>query len=397
MGSFYRVGGGDMEVAQGSETTFAVPLIPGAGGTIDPDGITFSVGGTGTSITSQSFNAATNTAYVTVRATTTATLGNVVLSVSGARVTKAGCKSADCLFGLTGIIIAKGKSSFAMFGGGGDVWIGNGEMAVTFPPNATPAPKLIADAANGVPGMLFSSGVEGDLDLTEGNISSTNWYNEGTWVDQVTRRSSSYYEMRERIQNRLAKQHSGSGEPLAITSSTDIESQVDSAASVNNKLDIGSGETVAILKTTGDITTQAMNIGTRKVLWLVEGNVTIGGGITVDPTGFFGLFASGNMIVDDGVKQLVTGVDLLTATPDLTGIFFAQGSISTCGDFILPSCDSQLRIDGSVIGMGGVTLDRTYMGSEFPAEYLHFKPDLTYTLYRIGPRQIVWKDLDVNP
>ena len=146
---------------------------------------------------------------------------------------------------------------------------------------------------------------------------------------------------------------------------------------------------VGLVKRAGDVTLSGnIDVGSRKVIMLVDGNVTINGNVNLtDDQGFLAVIAGGNITVDAAVGE-ATYQSISPpgyANPHLEGIFYAQGTFDT-GTVGGAGTDRQLRVDGTVIGMNGVSLRRNVSGV-YPAEYFNFRPDLTVTLNQVGLRR----------
>ena len=154
---------------------------------------------------------------------------------------------------------------------------------------------------------------------------------------------------------------------------------------------------VGVMKRTGDLNLSGnIDIGSRKVIILVDGNVYLNGNLNLtNGSGFLAIFASGNIVVNSSVGETVYRdiSPLVYSTPHLEGIFFAQGMFDT-GTIGGAGVDRQLRVDGTVIGIGGVDLQRNAAG-DYPAEYFNFRPDLTVTMNLVGLRRKMVQELVV--
>lgn len=127
---------------------------------------------------------------------------------------------------------------------------------------------------------------------------------------------------------------------------------------------------------TGDLNTREdLNIGTNKLIVLVEGNANLNHNINFDDNlGLFALFVQGNINIDPQVGTGTgTGVDPDTLTANLEGIFLANGSFNT------GTGTKQLKIEGPVIGISGVNFQRQ-LNSQWPNEYIVFRPDILMNL-----------------
>ena len=145
----------------------------------------------------------------------------------------------------------------------------------------------------------------------------------------------------------------------------------------------------------GPLTIGPLDMTGKKLLLLVDGNVNIVGEIT---NGFLAVLASNNISVNPSV-----GTDALTMDVDvrpwnvpahITGIFFAQGTFSTGHDTVAAR-DRILKINGSVIGMTNVIMERNNVG-RYPVEFFNFQPSLVTQLSEVGLRRKIVREL-LNP
>ena len=124
-------------------------------------------------------------------------------------------------------------------------------------------------------------------------------------------------------------------------------------------------------------TNQVISEFTDKALLLVEGDVEINDNITLGNGGFLAIIASGKITVAGNVDRL-------------DGIYYA-GTIFDTG-----TSGTKLIVNGTVVGMGGVSLERTYTdASNTPAENFYFRPDLTATLNKLGLRRKIVQELGI--
>ena len=156
---------------------------------------------------------------------------------------------------------------------------------------------------------------------------------------------------------------------------------------------------IAVVYRSGDLTlSEATNIGDRKTIIVTDGNVNINGNLNLnDDNGFLLVLAGGNITVSPGVGEATyrnISVSGGYNSPQLEGIFYAQGTFNT-GTVGITGTDIQLRTDGTVIGMEGVTLGRNVAGI-YSAEYFNFRPEMTYLVHKLGLRKKVTQEL-TNP
>ena len=104
-------------------------------------------------------------------------------------------------------------------------------------------------------------------------------------------------------------------------------------------------------------------------------------------TGLFAAIATRDINIDPIVGA--TAVDPDTREADLMGVYMAQQNVNT------GSSIRQLRVDGVVVGVNKVNLQRTLV-SAFPAEYFVFSPEIVLSLPKALLRQNhLWKE--ANP
>lgn len=108
-----------------------------------------------------------------------------------------------------------------------------------------------------------------------------------------------------------------------------------------------------------------MSLGSRKVVLIVKGaNLNLGGNINLTKgSGFFLAATSGNIVV---------GTTVGGGGNNLEGIYVADGTFST------GSTNTQLRIRGTVVGYGGITLQRdlgAVTNATTPGELFEYAPD----------------------
>ena len=122
-----------------------------------------------------------------------------------------------------------------------------------------------------------------------------------------------------------------------------------------------------------------LNLGTRKLVLFVDGDLTINAtNVTVtNGSGFVAFIVSG----DININPLIAGSQ---AAPGLEGVYFADGNIDTGSR--RPTADSHLWGYGSFIGLGGIRLGRdldpantTGANNTTPGETLIFDPAVFLT------------------
>jgi hypothetical protein len=289
-------------------------------------------------------------------------------------------------------------------GGGADIIAASGPLRSLLPPFGPP-PYFIDDTSlNNGTGIAIGRGVT----LDAGQVNTREWLVDHpfSWSTLAAKPENQYQYLTERIVAQAT--------PVNITSGT-IASQgawdtlVNSATSANKITLAGGSGDVVLLRRTGDLTL-SVNIDAdttlagsgRKVILIVDGNLTINGTLTVSDgdfslpgSGLLVVFAQNNITVAGTVGETTSGpntgsdIRLENYPPHLEGIFYAGGTFDTGGG------TNKLRIDGTVIGYSGVTIGRQYAGKD-PGTYFMFRPDLTSSLYQVGLRRKIFQEL-VNP
>jgi len=301
---------------------------------------------------------------------------------------------------------------------GGSIVSGGGRVGTGIPINQAPPytnPYFIDNAPMPIPGI--ATGVGGGW----GTVTSTNanirqWLLStpaNSWSQLLSDRENSYLGLKDKVLAKVTSIQTVGGTLDQAGMSTAIAG----AIAGGRRITTPSGM-VAVLGTSGSlILTGDIDLGGSKVILLVDGSVTVRGKVNlVDNSGFLAVFAGGSISIDPLVGDtrtpvppqppLAPGVSynfdirLPGTTPQLEGIWFAQQAVTTgtWGDPL--QADRQLRIEGSIIGMGqgvsrGVALQRENEGP-YPSEYVVFRPDQTALLHQLGLRRKVTQEL-VNP
>ncbi len=256
---------------------------------------------------------------------------------------------------------------FSVFGGG--VVGASGNVGTTIPSG-----KFMINGS----GMVFGRDWYGNL--SSANVSTNAWMvKNDSWVDIASKNENKYSALKERLMVQSMPITINAVDPNLIT-------VIDSASNGNKISDVTVGYSGA-----GLTLNSAQNLNGRKMVILVEGgNVNLNGQVRVGAGGFLAILAKNDINISTTVGEGVPGdITLAGYAPHLEGIFYAQGSIYT-GVGV-----KQLRIDGSLVGMGGVSLQRTYMG-QYPAEYVYFRPDLADIMTKLNLRKKVLQE-QVNP
>jgi hypothetical protein len=293
-------------------------------------------------------------------------------------------------------------------GQGGDIVAANGQLNTILPPTVPPypvpwflsagePPLPVGDTPLGLPGMAFGTSIGSGLNTS--NVSSKGWLNTTHVLDNLTAKvENTYSAMHDRL---VSRTDAGSAYVLtgANINQGTLDAAVISAVGAGNKLtfNYGFGDfNVVILElgNAGGVNIGPLDVGQNNVIILVDqGVVTINGDLTIDETDpkHAGMLA---ILSKDDMR--VGGATAITPTPavapfqyDVTDQTFPaniSAILYTQGVFSVNASASQLKINGSVIGMGGVVWARTGLGP-YPAEFVHFNPRMTRILKDVGLRR----------
>ena len=151
---------------------------------------------------------------------------------------------------------------------------------------------------------------------------------------------------------------------------------------------------ITVLQRTGNLTLSGdIDLGDNQAILLVDGGLDITGKVNLnDNRGLFFALVQERIWVAADVGE-GTYQDVATAgySPHLEGVFFAQMTFGTQTTGIV-NADKQLRVDGMVIGMGGVLMRRDIVAAgTWPAEYYHFRPEMSLQLMQAGLHRYVYE------
>ena len=243
--------------------------------------------------------------------------------------------------------------------------------------------------------MAFGTASGGGVNSTTVNTQS--WLvTGGNWSSIVTRPENQFLSITERI---LARATAYDFAPAVIDQATWV-SLVDQADNdPAHIISLPGGDQVVVMRRKGPLQLSGDIIVNQKVILIVDesaasaddGEVRMDGTVTLGlgpPSGFLAILAKNDMVVEGTVGAAGTDnpIDDPTYPGHLQGIFFSGGTFDTSSDV------KQLKVEGTVIGIGGVTLGRTHEGQR-PAEFFEFRPDLTFTLAQVGLRRKVMQEL----
>lgn len=257
-------------------------------------------------------------------------------------------------------------------GGGGDVVAGGGSIRslvpVSLPAEATQyfLSDIPATERNGV---AFGGGFTG---VTATNVNRPQWLSDITgspWTQALQKPETQYAYMKERILARA---------PGAVTISSPFDLSSGSLPPTNTISGVSIYRISSPLNVSG-------NVGSKKLLILADNTVDITGEITTGAGGFLTILSGGDMRVSPSVGT--AGNQIPSAlSPHISGVFYTGGVFSTGVD------PKQLKIEGTVVGMGGVSLGRSGAGLN-PVEYFSFRPDFIVTLTQLGLRNKIVQEL----
>ncbi len=125
-----------------------------------------------------------------------------------------------------------------------------------------------------------------------------------------------------------------------------------------------------------DITLPAQTIS-KKIVLLIDGdsgNVKVGGNISLSGGGLLVVLAKNNITLAGTVSAL-------------QGIYLAQNIFNT------GASNTALQVDGTVVGLGSVTLARTFASDTTPAEKFVFHPEYTSALPAgLYEKNLLWQE-----
>ena len=302
--------------------------------------------------------------------------GNVNLAVNGIMVDEGGIMCGNTPFG--------GSSSNPVGwwqGVGGDIQATSGNLISDIPAGcslyATCDLKLVKDPPAGSSvGMPITAGA--GITTGAGVISSTlrNAINSPYLGNAYT---YTFFE------SKLPSAFTGLPLPGSVTAPADILPGSSYGTVMGN---------YTVFKRTGDLDINiapSFNVASNKVILFVDGNVTIRNNINLnDGTGFFMIIASGDTNLAPTVGHTASAIP--PVTPDLEGIYFAEGQVNTGST---GTGDQQVYVRGSIVGMGGVSLDRQLANNTLgPGETFDFAPDLIFLFPGfLGVKSINWTEV----
>jgi hypothetical protein len=294
---------------------------------------------------------------------------------------------------------------------GGGIAAGGGQLSMYMPPQPNPAvPPLptpvwqmngepvLPLSPQGNPGVVYGSGFGGtvtSVPVTE--INSRGWLANITpgWgalplgSGALVKPENSFDVIRQRVISRVTPRQVA----VASLDEATLRNLIDTAVPANKILGVTIlekplGTDLVLSDTDGNL-----DLGNRQVVIFVDGAVFLNSRIS--STGMISVIARGNISVD-----AVVGQDSLPTFPyqanisndhilypyHINGVYYSQGVFSTGGG------SKQLKINGSIVGMAGVSFGRASFGP-YPAEFVHFNPKATKILRDVGLRRIVRQEL----
>jgi len=156
-----------------------------------------------------------------------------------------------------------------------------------------------------------------------------------------------------------------------------------------------------------DLSGYTLNVtSNRKIVVFVNGDITFSSDpdtnlITVEPGGFFGVIASGNITFDSSVGN----TDPTDTTPNIAGVFVADGLIKVDGYSDDALKDNKFVGEGTFVGWSGFSLTRHYDNTTYPLdralnntnpiEVFNFRPDFNLNIPDIMMRpSLVWQEVN---
>lgn len=253
--------------------------------------------------------------------------------------------------------------------------------------NAIPtAPRCskvtINDGSSGVPGILFIG--NGSADSGDGQISSKNWIVGGSGTAYT---ASSFPTSHAAILTTMTR---NKVTPTALSTycSTD-------ACTINNTIQSGA------YRVGGNLMLNAATITNKKVVILVDGDLTIAGNVQVSPGAYLMVVVKGDIIVSDSVGT-ATFACAGSGTPQLQGVFSTDSNFNIEGKAICPTADLQLQVAGTIISNAGKTTagkvvnNRTLCAQDalYPSFTIRPRPDFALATpgYILRP-SVTWKEV----
>jgi len=292
------------------------------------------------------------------------------------------------------------NSSWFSASGGGNLVAASGTMKSQVP-SSVYNPFLTYPAEGAFPGLAIASAFQ---NITSANVNTQQWWFNNTpgWGgaggNVVAERENSYDGMHDRVWSRIL--------PNEIPISTTTLDQGTFNSANSGGVPLGTSGVKIIHWWNGTDDTGTLNIGTldlslgQKAVIFVQGNVNLNGPITWIPSnaGFLTIIAKGNIRVDPTIGTAGSTMDVDVRPWDvpasLMGIYYAGGTFTTpaIGGGLK---DKILKIDGTVVGMTGVSLQRNNVG-RYPVEFFNFQPGFVEQLSQVGLRRKIVREL-LNP
>ncbi len=268
---------------------------------------------------------------------------------------------------------------------------GGDAVGATGPVNAqVPPGKYLDLQATNFTGISFGEdGIPPGNNLVAGSANQNSWLVDITghkWGDILANHILKYTTMKQKVEARATLY------PITVNlNQIEFDTAVIASNNSTNKI-----AGIRVWEKDGDITLSGFGVGGNKVLLFVNGNVIISDNITIGPGGMFTVIADGNINIKPTVGDGNQTNDPLSNDPvvtpgNLQGIYYAEGvlTVETDAD---PNPDEQLVVDGSLIGIGGVNLNRGNPGVN-PSMLVRFNPGYTDILRQVGLRKKVIREL----
>ena len=228
-----------------------------------------------------------------------------------------------------------GISSFTLAGAPSSSWFQvDGGDAVAFGDITSPAGSN--DFVTGAAAAVISNGT-----VSVGGQTTGLWKIEEAGLSASLKTDNSYARFKIRVTNRITPQ------------TTFDPSNLDGSCTSSNQASDGA----CYFTSPTEITLPAQTINNNKIVLLIDANVNISGNISLTNSGLLVVLSGGDITL---TNSLVTS---------LQGVYLAQAAFNT-GIY-----DTALTVNGTVVGLGNVNLQRTYnTNPSIPAEKFIYEP-----------------------
>ena len=158
-------------------------------------------------------------------------------------------------------------------------------------------------------------------------------------------------------------------------------------------------------------TTQTVPAGT-KLIYMVDGDIYFSSDskpdtqiIDVEEGGYVAFIASGNIIFQNDVGNVLAFLVGGSTDTNIAGVFIADGIIEIADNGDDAVKDNMFVGEGTFVGWNGINLERTYdntsyaldtaINNEYPTELFHFRPDFNKNTPEIMLKpNLVWQEVN---